>query len=117
MEVIVARKLVQKIVVTYVMEDDPGTEHRFTATHGKGGQAIDGMIWDRALLDKLHYQDRGGDRYRPVDRKPGPQPDGQRNWRVTRDDGEAQAMSSGNDCVWLHDEACFWSEFCSTDPV
>jgi hypothetical protein len=114
-EVIVARRMVRKIVLTYSVEGED-TERTVTVTHTEGGQAVDGLILDRKLLNRLFYEDPANNRYRPVDRRPAPRPPEERKWRVEANGGAA-AMSSGNDCVWIHDESCNWTEFCSTDPV
>ena len=116
------RKIIREVVVTYRLEgDEKGEDRTFRITNSGEGQVIDGVIWSDALVEKLNYAEDG--RCVPVGR----QNPGKGSWKTTRStaaDGTeslrtqlksttTQALSSERECVWVHDESCMWSCYCS----
>lgn len=122
-----AKKLVTKIVVSYTIDGEPG---EFTLTNEEGGQEVDGVIWSKELVDKLYYAESGNAgnpgnadnagnagnaaKCRPVGKRKGGG-----GWKVKKSGGGSGSLSSGAntlsspvDCTWLHEESCFWVEYC-----
>ena len=108
-----ARRIIREIVVTYRMSDDPkGEDQKFTIRNTGEGEAVDGVIWNRSLMEKLGYLEGDG-RCTPVKSGPG------KGWETDLKQPETQtqtqvrmAAAAGGDCIWLHDETCFWWEYC-----
>lgn len=106
-----SRRIISEIVVTYRLSDDPkGEERKFTIRNTGDGEVVDGVIWNRALVAKLGYVEADG-RCTPVRSEPG------KGWETDLTQPETQtqvrmAAATDGDCVWLHDEACVWWEYC-----
>jgi hypothetical protein len=121
------RRIVTRIVITYVLEDDASQqEHTMELSRERGGDVVDGLIWNRKLMDRLAYEDAPGKCEKPKKRPARPE-DG---WKRKDSDGaprlttmseESGGNGNGNgpgdgdgedDCLWFHEESCTWLKLC-----
>jgi hypothetical protein len=121
-----ARRLVHEIVLRYTLEgDDAGTKHEVTLRSTGGGAAVDGVVWNRELMDRLGYTDAqpGNGRCVPVPQRPSQAADGweRRGGQASRGTKSAEtsdmetslaSTQDGVDCIWLHTESCHWISYC-----
>lgn len=99
--------LVSKVVITYRLEGDPeGTERTRTLEHGRGGEALNGLVWSGELMRKVGYLERDGSCTEAKKER------GTAAWKVYSSEKEGEADGAGN-CFWLHSPSCIWSEYCS----
>lgn len=108
---------VQEIVIVYTVPGDDTP--RQLRLQNPDGQVIDGIIWNRALMERLRYA--AGSQCVPPKVGQGTKP-----WRLQRQPGDSATQAalsaeataadetSGDSCVWLHDEACNWDRYCES---
>lgn len=119
-----AGRIVTKIVLTYT-DEATGEEKNVTLTREQGGVVVDGLIWNRALVERIGYtngQEPG--RCRPAGRRRVGPGDGwtRKGGSATgADDGVMRLAAAGDgsgddegECVWLHLDSCEWMSWC--DP-
>jgi hypothetical protein len=117
------RRLVRRIVLTYTLEGEAAErEHTIALSRDEGGARVDGVVWSRALMDRLGYQN-GQAGCVPVPRRPARPDDG---WRknggpVEPEQAELSAADAtrqgdGEECIWLHRETCTWLSWCEVPP-
>jgi hypothetical protein len=124
------RRLVQRIELTYTLEGDAAQrEYTITLSRDDGGARVDGVVWSRALMDRLGY--RNGQQgcvslpRRPVRPEDGWRKDGgsARNGAALSDAeqeeltvADVEGQGDGEECIWMHRETCTWVSWCETPP-
>lgn len=99
------RRIVKAITIRYRYEDeDESQEHELQLTHDGDGEYVDGVVWSGDLIRRLHYPGSGTQGCVPVTRRTPPQP----RWKFA---GSSPRLV--DHCLWLHEEDCSWSEYCT----
>jgi hypothetical protein len=124
------RRLVQRIALTYTLEGDAAQrEYTITLSRDDGGARVDGVVWSRALMDRLGYRN-GPQGCVQLPRRPARPEDG---WRKNGGAAQSRAALSapeqgeltvadaagqgdGEECIWMHRETCTWVSWCETPP-
>lgn len=98
-------KLITRVVVYYRRPDEKEEQH-ITLESTRGGGGIDGLAWNRPLVEKLAYRENG----KYVDPRKGQDPG---DWKLTTSETETTSLTDDGDCLWVHNFDCSWWKCCS----